>query len=104
SLLIRAIAYRLQERAYGGLKPATRRWLARVADHVCAGRAIAAAPAHRIKAGTRLLREWRGVVHEVIVLEEGVLFRGDRYRSLSEVVRVITGSRRSGPLFFGLKG
>jgi len=103
SLMARAIAYRLQERAYGGLKPATRRWLARVADEVRVGGTITATPAHRIKAGTRLLREWRGVTHEVIVVEDGVLFRGDRYRSLSEVARAITGSRRSGPFFFGLK-
>jgi hypothetical protein len=50
-----------------------------------------------------LLREWQGVTHQVTVIEDGVLYRGQRYRSLSEVARLITGSRWSGPLFFGLK-
>ncbi len=50
-----------------------------------------------------MLREWQGVTHEVIVLEDGVMFRGTRHRSLSEVARTITGTRWSGPLFFGLK-
>jgi hypothetical protein len=54
-------------------------------------------------AGTVLVREWHGVGHQVRVLEEGVLYRGERYRSLSEIARLITGTRWSGPRFFGLK-
>ena len=50
-----------------------------------------------------LAREWRGVAHQVSVLEEGVLYRGERYRSLSQVARMITRSRWSGPAFFGLR-
>jgi hypothetical protein len=50
-----------------------------------------------------LLREWQGVTHQVTVIEEGAIYRGERYGSLSEVARVITGSRWSGPLFFGLR-
>ena len=103
SLLIRALAYRLQEQVYGALKPATRRWLEQVADDVSAGRPIRPEPANGVKPGTRLLREWQGVTHEVVVTENGVLYRGERYRSLSQVARLITGSRWSGPLFFGLK-
>jgi DUF2924 family protein len=53
--------------------------------------------------GTVLLRRWGGVEHQVEILEKGVLLGGKRYRSLSEVARVITGSHWSGPLFFGLK-
>jgi Protein of unknown function (DUF2924) len=102
SLLVRAIAYRLQEKAIGALTPATRRWLSQAADDVAGGQPIARR-ALRIKPGTRLLREWQGVTHEVIVAEDGALYRGKRYRSLSEVARTITGSRWSGPLFFGLK-
>ena len=56
-----------------------------------------------IKAGTRLLREWQGVTHEVIVLEDGVQYRGELWPSLSAVAREITGTRWSGPAFFGLK-
>jgi len=102
-ILVRAIAYRLQERIFGGLQPATRRLLERVAEETRAGGTVTTAPARVLKPGTRLLREWQGVTHEVIVLEDGVLFRGKRHRSLSEVARAITGSRWSGPRFFGLR-
>jgi hypothetical protein len=101
-ILIRAIGYRMQERVLGGLKPATRRLLQRVAEEARAGGRVMATP-RVLKPGTRLLREWQGVTHEVIVLENGVLFRGKRHRSLSEVARTITGSRWSGPRFFGLR-
>ena len=57
----------------------------------------------KIKPGTTLLREWHGVQHRLTVLEDGVQFGNERYRSLSQVARKITGSRWSGPLFFGLK-
>lgn len=100
-ILVRAIAYRMQEQVLGGLKPATRRLLDKVADDLAAGRPVTT-QAPTLKSGTQLLREWRGKTHEVIVSEDGVLFRGERYRSLSEVARVITGSRWSGPRFFGL--
>jgi hypothetical protein len=50
-----------------------------------------------------LIREWHGAAHQVTVLANGVVYRGKRYGSLSEVARLITGSRWSGPLFFGLK-
>jgi hypothetical protein len=56
-----------------------------------------------MKPGTRLLREWHGVTYEVIIMEGGVQCHGKPYRSLSEVARAITGTRWSGPLFFGLK-
>jgi hypothetical protein len=103
-LLIRAIAYRLQEKALGGLKPATRRLLASVADDATARRTtMHVARERKIKPGTTLLREWHGVQHRLTVLEDGVQFGNERYRSLSEVARKITGSRWSGPLFFGLK-
>ncbi len=102
-ILIRAIAYRMQEQVFGGLKPATRRLLQRVAEEIRAGRPITSVPSPTLKPGTRLLREWNGTTHEVIVLEDGVLFRGKHHRSLSEVARLITGSRWSGPRFFGLK-
>jgi hypothetical protein len=102
ALMVRAIAYRMQEQALGGLDAATRRQLARIADDLSAGRAPAA-PATPIKPGTRLLREWGGVMHEVIVLESSVRYRGELWRSLSAVAREITGARWSGPRFFGLR-
>jgi hypothetical protein len=103
-LLIRAIAYRLQEKARGGLKPATRRLLASIAGDATARRTVRVATERKLMPGATLVREWHGVQHRLTVLEDGVQFGGKRYRSLSEVARKITGSRWSGPLFFGLKG
>ena len=60
-------------------------------------------PGAQTAIGCDLIREWGGTKHQVTVLESGVVLRGRRYRSLSEVARVITGSRWSGPLFFGLR-
>ena len=56
----------------------------------------------KLEPGAVLIREW-GIKHQVMVLEQGFSYRGQRYRSLSELARLITGSRWSGPLFFGLK-
>src|SRR5258708_7162421 len=103
ALLIQALAYRLQEKALGGLKPATRRLLASVADDAMARPTTPVARERKIKPGTTLLREWHGVPHRLTVLVDGVQFGNERYRSFSEVARKITGSRWSGPLFFGLK-
>ena len=103
ALLIRAIAYRLQEKAFAGLKPSTQRVLDRVADNR-AKDAPQYIPQRRASAGTVLIREWRGVSPRVTVLDTDVVYQGRRYKSLSEVARAITGSRWSGPLFFGLKG
>jgi Protein of unknown function (DUF2924) len=103
ALLLRAIAYRLQEQASPGLKPATRRVLDRIADNRSSD-APQSMPQRRASAGTVLIRQWRGVSHRVTVLDTDVVYQGRRYKSLSEVARAITGSRWSGPLFFGLKG
>ena len=102
-LLLRAVAYRLQERALGGLKPATRRVLQRVAAAAHARRPLKLKPLRRLEAGAVLIREWGGVKYKVVVLENGFSFRSQRYGSLSAVARQITGSHWSGPLFFGLK-
>ena len=98
SLMIRAVAHRLQERAYGGLTPATSRMLARFSPGTRPN-----VPSRAARPGTVLLREWQGVTHRVTIIEGGVLYRGERHRSLSAVARIITGSRWSGPLFFGLR-
>ena len=103
SFLIRAIAYRLQERAYVGLKPSSRRLLSEVAEQSASGKSPKAPRIRRAQSGTILVREWQGKAHRVTVLDEGVSFKGEHYRSLSEVAREITGSRWSGPRFFGLR-
>jgi hypothetical protein len=103
SLLVQALAYRLQERVCGGLKASTRQLLQQVANRAAARSPAVELPRARLKAGTVLVREWHGTTHRITVLEGGFLCSGKRYRSLSEVARTITGSRWSGPLFFGLK-
>jgi len=95
-LLVRAVAYKMQERALGGLSPATRHLLSGETERH-------PRPARVLQPGTVLLREWQGITHQVTIGEGAVLYRGQRYRSLSEVARLITGSRWSGPRFFGLK-
>jgi DUF2924 family protein len=102
-LLTRAVGYRLQERAFGGLKPTTIRLLERLGGDRSANHLIHSAAAQGAATGSVLIREWRGVSHRVEILDDGVVYRGQRYQSLSEVARLITGSRWSGPLFFGLK-
>jgi hypothetical protein len=103
SFLTRAIAYRLQERAYGGLKPSTRRLLARITEEIATGSSPKKSQIRKARPGTVLIREWQGNAHRVTMLDEGVSFNGKHYRSLSEVAREITGSRWSGPRFFGLR-
>jgi hypothetical protein len=103
SYLVSRLAYRIQELAYGGLKPATRAKLDALADGLDPKQARKRTPA-RLIAGTRLCREWHGVEHVVTVLQNGFDYEGRRYASLSAVARAITGTRWYGPLFFGLRG
>ena len=101
--VVRGLAHRLQEEALGGLAPAQRRRLARLAVALERDGGDHSFSAPRIKPGTRLIRQWRGAIHQVTVLENGFAYRGERYLSLSAIARTITGSRWSGPTFFGLK-
>jgi DUF2924 family protein len=90
SLLIAAVAHRLQENALGALKPSLRRHLMQVANHPATPRPSLHYPSLRPSAGTVLVRDWGAVTHQAEVLEEGILFRSKRYNSLSEVARIIT--------------
>ena len=103
SFLTRSIAYRLQEQIYGGLKPSTRRLLAEAAGEAARGNSPKTPQIRKTQSGTILVREWQGNAHRVTMLDDGVSFNGKHYRSLSEVAREITGSRWSGPRFFGLR-
>jgi Protein of unknown function (DUF2924) len=103
-LMIPILAYRLQEQAFGSLGSASRarlRHLAR-AFETNSRASISAIPT--LKPGTRLVRQWRDQVHLVNVEANGYEYQGAKYQSLSEVARLITGTRWSGPLFFGIKG
>jgi hypothetical protein len=99
------LAYRVQELAWGGLKPETVKRLDALADALDGkakkgAKAIAARPI----AGTKLIREWKGVEHVVTVATEGFEYAGRPYRSLSAAARAITGTQWNGLVFFGLKG
>ncbi len=104
-IMVPFLGYKIQENAFGGLKPATRAELRRIArglEESTASTKMKSRP--RIKPGSRLLRRWRGEMHEVFVAEFGYEYRGASYRSLSEIARKITDTRWSGPAFFGLNG
>jgi hypothetical protein len=101
------LSYRIQELAYGGLKRDTierLRALAKEEEQVAKG-----APRRKTAAdnrpliGTRLIRQWKGVEHQVTVLADGFEYLGYPYKSLSVVAREITGTRWNGWVFFGLK-
>lgn len=99
------LAYRIQELAYGGLKPETLKRLARLGDDLDGGDRLKSRIRADIKpiVGTRLLREWQGVEHVVTVTVDGYEWQGRPYKSLSAIARAITGTRWNGWTFFGLK-
>jgi hypothetical protein len=100
-LLIRAIAHQLQERSYGGVSRALRRRLQSLAGASDKG-ALAVDPDLVLKAGTTLVRQWRGHTHTVLVHNDGFEHEGQRYRSLTAIAERITEAHWSGPRFFGL--
>lgn len=100
SFLVRRIAYRVQELKYGGLSPNIIKLLKQEVKQINS----APSNASNLKKGTLLTRVYKGVEFRVKVLEDGFEFNGMVYRSLTKITEVITGSKTSGPLFFGLKG
>jgi hypothetical protein len=101
-LLMRGITYKLQERLLGGLSKSILRKLEGVSVESDASSAHKPPPIS-LKAGTRLIREWRGVTHTVLVQAQGFEWNGRRYRSLTIIAHRITGAHWSGPRFFGLR-
>ncbi len=102
-LLELGVAWKLQERAYGGLSTAMKRRLANLAKTMDEKGDLATVRMVRLKPGAKLVREWRGATHDVLVLEDGFQWRGRRWRSLSAIAREISGTHWSGPRFFGLQ-
>ena len=100
--LIGSLAYEIQARNHGGLSSRSLRALGLVARDLAKG-LQRQSESRAIRPGTRLLRIWQGETHEVLALEAGFSYRGETHSSLSEIARLITGARWSGPLFFGLK-
>jgi hypothetical protein len=102
-LLLRGITYKLQEQADEGPARAVRRQFRELARRVKTEGSKALGLAATIKPGARLVREWHGQSHVVTVLEDGFEHEGQRYRSLTQIAKRITGTHWSGPRFFGIK-
>ena len=101
-LLIRTIAYRIQEVAYGGLSKAIQRKLAVLGKELKLKGGVVVTPDLSLRPGARLVREWRGRTHTVIVTENGFEYAGEVFLSLTKIAHAITGAHWSGPRFFGL--
>lgn len=99
------LAYRIQELAYGGLTRDTVQRLEALAEALDddAPKARRQVLRDRPVAGTQLIRDWQGIEHRVTVTDNGYLYAGKPYKSLSPVARAITGTRWNGLVFFGLK-
>ena len=102
-LLRRGIAWKRQSRIHGDLPLHVRRELDAVLKRLSEGKAAVAGDRISLKPGSRLVREWRGTVHQVVVLESGYEHDGRHYASLTQVASAITGVHWSGPRFFDLK-
>lgn len=103
SQLIRSIAWRLQEKALGGLSPARLRELDRLAAQLTDEGELELAGERQLKPGSRVVRHWNGKVYSVTVLDRGFEFEDRHYNSLTQIARQITGAAWSGPRFFGLR-
>lgn len=101
-LIVRALAYRLQEQEHGGLSKMTLRLLTGQIRELDAAGSERAGGSVRIRPGSRLVREWRGRTHTVTVTDQGFEYDGKSYGSLTPIAKMITGAHWSGPRFFGL--
>jgi len=102
SLLIRSLAHRLQEQESGGLCGVDQKLLDRMVSAFKTNPG-SIHPELQIKIGTRLRRLWQGKVYEITTVQDGFIYDGAKYNSLSEIARLITGTRWNGRVFFGLK-
>ncbi|CAA7618923.1 Bacteriophage-related protein [Candidatus Terasakiella magnetica] len=103
TFLVKRLAYRIQELAFGGLSVQAERRLDDLVDELDGKKKPKAKDMTAPIVGTKLIREWQGVMQEVTALADGFEWQGRRYQSLSAVARAITGTRWNGPLFFGLR-
>ena len=100
-LMIRALANKMQERAYGGPSPSLKRRLHTLAGEFEKG-SLSLHPGVVLKTGAKLVRQWGGHTHTVLVVEDGFVYESQRYRSLTMIAARITGAHWSGPRFFGM--
>ena len=92
----------MQELAYGGLSKATQRKLAVLSKELKLKGGVVVTPDLSLRPGARLVREWRGRTHTVVVTENGFEYVGEVFPSLTKIAHAITGAHWSGPRFFGL--
>lgn len=98
------LAYRIQEREYGGLSHSARAQLREIVQTLCSKWSRAKEPETNLeKTNTRFIRIWHGQTHEVISSDDTYIYRGQHFSSLSKIARKITGTQWSGPAFFGTK-
>jgi hypothetical protein len=102
-IFLRMLAWQLQAKAFGGFDAETERQLREITRPFERDPAHRPKPVRRLSPGVVLVREWKGVLQRVTVEKDGFSHLGQRYRSLTEVARAITGTRWSGPRFFGLE-
>lgn len=102
-LLLRDLAYTLQADAYGGMSKVMRRRLRTLTKAFAETGRVASEHGPPVRAGTRLVRVWRGQTYLVTVTDDGFIYDGVPYASLSAVAKRITGAHWSGPRFFGLR-
>lgn len=102
-LMVPILAYRIQEREYGGLSHRARARLKEIGISLRPQKGPLRNTDSAPDTGTKLIRSWKGGVHEVLATGAGYVYRGKTYSSLSRIAREITGTRWSGPLFFGVK-
>ena len=101
-LLVRTIAWKLQEKTFGGMSVSLVSRLDRLSRQMKRSGTLDIEREAHLKVGTVLVREWHGQTHRITALDEGFLYNGQTYASLSEIARAITGTHWSGPRFFGL--
>lgn len=104
SFLTQTIAWELQAKTFGKLKPSIHRHLLQAGRGAGDEKLMMSEPASpTLRPGVKLIRVWKGITHHVLVTEDGFLWRDRSWRSLSVIAREITGTPWSGPVFFGLR-
>ena len=102
-LLRRGIAWKLQVRVYGELPGHIKRELERVIERLRRREDPLGDKPSKLRTGTRLVRQWRGKIHYVLVRDDGFEYDGRQFNSLTQIATAITGTHQSGRHFFGLK-
>ena len=102
-LMVPILAHRIQETAHGGLSQTARSRLQRLIDERPTSTVRVSKERSVAQPASKLIRSWKGEVHEVLITPDGFLYRGETFRKLSPIAKRITGTQWSGPAFFGTK-